>query len=181
MLLMKVHSEPEAKIPKDFRIQLTSRSTGDWIRFDFEVSAMPWTTNSNLPKGESAWGLWETDVVEVFVRPKGSSPYFEFQVSPLGQYLELKIIRPRKEVDRDYRSGIRYGVQTTGPDQAWQAWMEIPASSLGWSGKASDLEGGAFACLGPKGGRSYWAAFLPEQNTPDFHLPQYFSPIGELK
>lgn len=180
MLLKKVHPENESFLPKDFGIQFSSKVTHTGIRFDFQVSQHRWTTDAGMPRGEPAWGLWETDVVEVFIRPKGTDAYFEFQVSPLGQYLELKIIRPRQEVDRAYRSGLSYGIDAPNRDQPWRAWIEVPAKSVGWSGRAEDLEGGAFACLGPKGERSYWAAFLPEQKTPDFHLPQYFSPIAEV-
>ncbi len=125
------------------------------------------------------WGLWEGDVVELFVRataPGACSDYFEFQVSPLGQTFELRIIEPRKKVDPGFRSGFTAMAEAISPSE-WHAWMQVDLGRIGWSGNLKDLEGGAFSILGKPGARSYHALFLPEQAVPDFHLPQHFQAI----
>jgi hypothetical protein len=134
----------------------------------------------SLKDPESNWGLWDGDVVEVFLQlgQSGgtSGPYYEFQLSPLGQRFQLKVIRPRTEIDRDFRcSGLETRVASEkAGDGPWQARFEIPLRALGWDGKLTSIRGGLFAILGEPADRTYWAAFLPPQDRPDFHLPAEF-------
>lgn len=169
-----------------------------WVRHSTPV------VDSNHSKHQSIWGLWETDVVEVFVgiapppeteanigkqRPQG---YWEFQVSPLGQWFELKILEARKNFDRNIASGFKKSVTPTGTD-SWEATLEIPleifkevlppatpkkdAMDPSSQDFAQSLIGGAFAILGPPAQRTYLALHLPKQEKPDFHLPAFFKPF----
>lgn len=134
------------------------------------------SVNPELALGSSQWGLWDWDVVELFVscsRDPGRLPYYEFQVSPLGQYLELEIFEPRKRLNRDYRSGFHHSARRHGPGE-WEAEIRIPLDKLGWDGDPSSVTGNAYAILGPKESRTYWSAFLGQQEKPDFHLPREF-------
>ncbi len=152
---------------------------GDRLRVRFEVKTFEITPNPELETGSPQWGLWDWDVVEVFLSvngAKGSLPYYEFQVSPLGQYFELKILEPRKQTDREFRSGLKCGARILKDEPGdchWEGWMEIPLTPLGWDGNPANLVGGAFSILGDTSKR-YWSLFLPQQETPDFHIPQYF-------
>jgi hypothetical protein len=103
-------------------------------------------------------------------------PYFEFEVSPLGQYLELKILEPRKHVDRTFRSGFTRVVRRLS-DTDWEAELGIPLERLGWNGDPAQVTGNAFAALGPKSARDYWSLYLEPQSKPDFHLPQFFKKL----
>jgi hypothetical protein len=134
-------------------------------RFEVRGAAAPYV-NKDLARDRSQHGLWDWDVVEVFVRPNpASSDYFEFQVSPLGQFFELQIHEPRKRVNaRFHCEGLEYSAYR----------LKIPLDPLGWDGRVESVTGGAFAILGEPRARTYWALFLPKQDTPDFHLPERF-------
>lgn len=143
----------------------------------FQVRGVPVHANPTIEKGVSHWGLWDWDVVELFVSASGDPDhYFEFQVSPLGQYFELEVHEPRVRVNRDYRSGVTVAARQLGRD-SWDAELWVPLDSLGSrKGQPIDvkqLRGNAFAILS----KTYWSLHLPPQEKPDFHLPQYFKPI----
>jgi hypothetical protein len=141
-------------------------------------SEEPIYANPVLSKDSSQWGLWDWDVVELFlsVGPDAPIPYYEFQISPLNQYFELEIFEPRKKINRDFHSGFSHGARQVS-DREWRAEMVIPLKKLGWSGQNAHLRGNLFAILGEPSKRSYWSAFLPQQSAPDFHLPQFFKPL----
>lgn len=153
---------------------------GSLLTAQFEVSGIHSLHLLHHLRGEGPhWGLWEGDVVELFVRataPGTSDEYFEFQVSPLGQTFELRIIEPREKVDRSFRSGFVVNTEPA-PSGNWQASMQIDLAQLGWGGDPAHIMGGAFSILGRPGTRSYHALFLPEQRVPDFHLPNEFRPL----
>lgn len=73
------------------------------IRICFEVNQSEESriVNEGFSVNTSSHGLWDFDVVEFFVSTGSSfqevisAPYYEFQVSPLGQFFQLKIISPR--------------------------------------------------------------------------------------
>jgi hypothetical protein len=105
-------------------------------------------------------------------------PYLEFQVSPLGQYFELRVIRPRIEFDplKKFHFQVHSEVSNTLEGQAWVGEIRIDLSfhHLHWP-----LIGNAFAILGKAGGRNYYSAFTPPQSIPDFHIPSHFSKFSE--
>src|SRR5438105_4220775 len=96
------------------RVRLTTTLVSSVLRAHFIVEQrMPPLTNPSL--SGDGWGLWDRDVVELFVsdssiasvagRSPASTglPYYEFVLSPLGQVFQLKIHEPRKKFDRDFR------------------------------------------------------------------------------
>lgn len=145
----------------------------------FEVAGADPVVNPDLSREESAHGLWDWDVVEVFIAHPTLDRYFEFQISPLGQHFELEVLEPRKRTNADYRSGFKKRAVRVS-DDAWTATFQIPWTALGWPSEhkgARTVRGNAFAILGSSESRSYWSLFTPPQETPDFHRPQEF---GEL-
>jgi hypothetical protein len=59
----------------------------------------------------------------------------------------------------------------------WDAVMEIPLRELGWTGDPATITGNAFAILGAKGVRRFYSAYLPRQQKPNFHQPEFFKPF----
>jgi hypothetical protein len=55
--------------------------------------------------------LWERDVCELFVAPNPTEPwkYFEFEIAPTGEWLDLQIhlIDGVRRTNTDFNSGIR--------------------------------------------------------------------------
>jgi len=156
------------------------------FRIDFVVTRNGAVPSWNLPpspvnRDEPFWELWNTDVVEVFLaapdfEPEGRPHYFEFQVSPSGAYFELEVIQPRKVTNLMIRTGVRHGTLQLDATK-WVAWIELDLRKIGWSLPPENLRGGIFAALGDASDRRYYAAFLPQQQNPDFHLPEYFNSL----
>lgn len=158
-------------------IEIDIRLQGSLLSAYFKVrSSVPPVTHPSLPLGSSQWGLWDWDVAEIFLSTSGDEsglPYYEFQVSPLGQYFELEILEPRARVNREFRcEGLEVAAQAR--PGGWDAQIAIPLDRLGWAGDPAMLRGNAFACLGPKDARTYWSRYLEPQAKPDFHLPREF-------
>ncbi|MEE8350051.1 MAG: carbohydrate-binding family 9-like protein [Acidobacteriota bacterium] len=124
-------------------------------------------------------GLAERDVVEVFLRPEGSADYFEFEVSPLGQWLDVRILKPRAEVDFQWESGLAVKAISAEGGSTWRAFLGIPYRSM----LAVAPEVGAswrlnlFRIAGQEPFRDYlaWRPTFTEQ--PDFHVPSAFGHI----
>jgi hypothetical protein len=167
---------PAALVGADVRVGFAL--VGDRLEVEFVTRAPELRSNAAFGAEGSHWGLWDWDVVEVFVSTGGSG-YFEFQVSPLNQGFELRIFEPRKRFDRDFRCAWTHEASVSGAAGAreWSARMSLPLRELGWDGDSGKLRGGAFAILGETPTRGYWSLFLPPQQKPDFHLPAEFRPL----
>ena len=170
-------------VPGKSAVSVQFNLAGDTLTARFEVCGRKPFVNSNLPTNASVQGLWDFDVVELFlsVDPNpASTHYFEFQVSPLNQFFELEIFEPRKKMNSKYSSGFRHNVMQLS-NTSWQADMRISLDALGFNSQSNHninyLRGGAFAILGETAARTYWALNLPKQSVPDFHLPEFFNPI----
>lgn len=171
-------------VSSDASVSVRFELVADRLEAEFEVRAPALHFNPEIPMQGSQWGLWDWDVVEVFISVDGqrSCPpgrYFEFQVSPLNQSFELEIQEPRVRFDREFRCGWSHRSRTTesGQGQAWNARLSLPLRELGWSGDIATIRGGAFAILGAAGARRYWSLFLKPQAKPDFHLPSEFQAL----
>ena len=168
-----IHTE-NPKIENAF-VNVAWSVQADFLKVDFHVkSPEPIRSSTDFPAGN--WGLWEFDVVEIFLRPTGTQTYYEFQLSPLGQRFELEIIEPRKTWNTDYRSQFKGEVNALEANE-WTASFEIPLQKVGGE-TSKNFEGNFNAILGSKGLRTYWSAFLPMQEQPDYHLPQYFKKMS---
>lgn len=175
-----VHAVDPASV-RGIDVSVGIGSTASELLVRFEVRGSEPFVNPDLPRGESQWGLWNWDVVEVFVQAPDSSRYFEFQISPLGQQFELEIRKPREDMDRTYRSGFQARAQRSAEDR-WEATFRIPWAALGQAdGAPAVIRGNAFAILGEGSRRSYWSLFTPPQSSPDFHIPAHFQQLLPLR
>lgn len=126
------------------------------------------------------WGLWEFDVVEIFIcRNRDKVPYLELQLSPLGQKFALVVKTPRKEFD--YPKNINFDISSDIEDGVWLSQMKIDLDDI--PGTAQEVMGNIHACLGVEGRREYFGLshFSDENGGPDFHRPQNFIKLGEIK
>lgn len=125
--------------------------------------------------------LWERDVVEVFLRPTGRSEYFEVEVSPLGQWLDLKIIRPRQQVDPTWRSHLASKVDLDHESRRWLTIIHLPWGPMLAEAPGTEIPRAGdswrvnfFRAAGFSPDRLYlcWRPTLTAQ--PDFHVPDAF-------
>jgi hypothetical protein len=159
-------------------IQVQFELQGDILVASFEVIAKELNVKDPLLAGEYPY---QFDVVEVFVAVGATAsnyPYYEFEVTPLNQTLQVFLTRDEKGKHHG-TLGIDVGFTSTATitSTGWKAQMHIPLKNLLWSGKPEDILGNAFAVTGKGRDRSYWSLSLPPQKKPNFHHAEFFSQL----
>ncbi len=91
----------------------------------------------NVYKGEDPakerWGLWDRDVVEVFLNPEPEkvNHYYEFEVAPNNQWIDLEIDLDRKPFNSAaWNSGFEHAVKVDEKQHLWMCEMRIPLSAM---------------------------------------------------
>lgn len=169
------NAEP-APVSRQFAAQALWSEPYLYMRFETErgdelvVSTEPRTDVKTI-------GLWERDVCEIFVAPDSKEPrkYFEFEVAPTGEWLDLAIDMTSEEriTDWEYHSGIEAAalIQETSVLMA----MKIPWEAFGQKPKAGDVWlGNIFRSVGKETNRGYLAWQPTMTETPNFHVPERF-------
>jgi hypothetical protein len=155
----------------DVVVKLNKKKDSLDICFEVSNKLNKWNTDKSfddLPMRN--WGLWENDVVEVFLQPRSTkkdykAPYLELQVSPLNQRFQLFIFDPRKVF---FTPLVEFFASTSIiENNKWTLNFSIPKF---WDEK--NLYVGLFACLGKK--REFYSANLNKESRPDFHRPDLF-------
>ena len=141
-------------------------------REPFIVSEQPQLERKSL-------GLWDRDVCEMFVAPRADEPerYFEFEVAPTGEWLDLAIRKTAggRETDWDFHSGmtaaarINAGCVTLVLRVPWEAFGRArPQAGERWRVNL-------FRCVGAGAGRRGYVAWQPTlAPEPNFHVPEKF-------
>ena len=130
-------------------------------------------------------GLWDRDVCEMFIAPRANEPerYFEFEVAPTGEWLDLSIRwRPEgRETVWDYHSGmtaaalVEHGAVTLA--------MRIPFAGLGATPRAGDSwRANLYRCIGALGDSRGYLAWRPTLTPqPNFHVPHRFGRLEFIR
>jgi len=128
---------------------------------------------------EDGWRnqLWDRDVAEVFLQPAGSDPtrYLEFEVSPNGFWIDLKIAPGKKE---GLHSGMRRKMSRDSAQKTWTADLALPVKSLTSNFDPKQAWGVNFYRIeGEREPRFYsaWSPTLTEK--PNFHVPTRFGTL----
>jgi hypothetical protein len=150
------------------------------VRFDYR-QAEPLVMSDAPRLDQKTIGLWDRDVCEIFITPetKRIQHYFEFEVAPTGEWLDLALtVRPEgRETDWHFRSGmtaaarVREGFVSLAMRVPWQALGRTPRAGERWRGNL-------FRCVGRDPTRGYlvWQpTYTPE---PGFHVPEKFGWIA---
>jgi hypothetical protein len=92
----------------------------------------------NVYEGEDIskerWELWNRDVVEVFLnpRPERISHYYEFEVAPNNQWIDLEIDKTKTPFnDAAWNSGFEHATKIDEKNHEWMTEMRIPLSAVG--------------------------------------------------
>lgn len=125
-------------------------------------------------------GLWDRDVCEIFVAPHTGEPenYFEFEVAPTGEWLDLALRQTTagRVTDWDYHSGMSVAARIT-PGEITSA-MSIPFRALGGRPRAGDgWRANLYRCVGADPNRGYLAWRPTLTPEPNFHVPRQFGPL----
>ncbi len=153
----------------------------DALHFHFVCTFDELSVDERLgPAGPTA-RLWEHDVVELFLRPRGCSGYFEVEVGPLGQWLDLFVFEPRTRIDWSWRSRLTVDVQLDRSAKRWDMRLRLPFEAMltRFPGLKPPEEGevwrlNLFRISGVHPERRYFAWRPTFTREPDFHVPAAF-------
>ncbi|HKG48579.1 MAG TPA: carbohydrate-binding family 9-like protein [Pyrinomonadaceae bacterium] len=125
-------------------------------------------------------GLWDRDVWEIFLAPDPEQPwrYFEFEVAPTGEWVDLGIlVKPDgRDTDWDFTSGFTTAARLAG--ERLLAGMRIPWSeAIPKPGAGSIWRVNVFRCVGPEAPERYLAWLPTRTPEPNFHVPDAFGTL----
>lgn len=147
--------------------------TGEALYLGGEFKQTPWLHSNPVP-GRFREGLWERDVLELFLSSQADQRYQEFNLSPAGEWWSCLFTSPRQRADSSL-AGLPAEVYAAATGDLWRVILEItPAICVFDLGRPDDLRMNICACLG-KERRSYLSAVNLPGDRPDFHQPQYLS------
>tara|TARA_Y100000385_G_C13072965_1_gene629956 strand:+ start:1636 stop:2163 length:528 start_codon:yes stop_codon:yes gene_type:complete len=172
--ILKLHNScaSQHKVLVEWKVE------GDYVHFDFEVSNYKPHQNQDFGKDyKENWGLWESDVVEIFLKREDSQDYLEVQTSPLNQPFGLVIEEPR--VKWHVPEVLDLAVSNITLGSSWKSTLSIGLNFI--PGNSKKIIGNCFACLGNKESREYFALNINTEETPDFHRPELFVDMGVIK
>jgi len=139
----------------------------------------PLTVNANPQFEQKTIGLWHSDVCEIFVAPDPKVPgrYYEFEASPLGEWVDLAINHTAagRETDFEFQSGMSAAARV-GIDQItvvmqipWSNFLPRPTTGEVWRVNL-------FRCIGT--GDDRYLAWQPTHTRePNFHVPEVFGQL----
>src|ERR1051326_872067 len=91
----------------------------------------------NVYEGEDSkverWGLWDRDVVEVFLNPepKWVQHYYEFEVAPNNEWVDLEINKKKEPFnDASWNSGFEHSTRIDAQNHVWATEIRIPIASM---------------------------------------------------
>mgnify|MGYP001770808833 FL=1 len=165
-----------AGIGREFCARLLYSGTGIYALFDASQTEELVITDNPITC-EKSIGLWERDVFEIFLAPERSAPekYFEFEVSPLAEWLDLALeIRSGERISNwNYHSGMKTASRIERSRVL--AAVFIPFAAFPVVPKSGDIwRGNVFRCIGREPGRGYLAWQPTLTPEPSFHVPERF-------
>lgn len=116
-------------------------------------------------------GLWEATCFELFLGPRNSQGYWEFNLSPGGHWnvYSFEAYRQGMQEEQGFAS-LLFSVQSR-PD-SWRLALEVDLTPI--ISSAQDLDAGISAIITAKHGEvTYWALTHPGEQ-PDFHRRDSF-------
>ena len=136
-------------------------------------------------RGET-WGIWNGDAVEMFI---GDSPdpkrYFEFIVSPLDQWIDVrhnKNLAPELSYDASWESGWKRAVRIDSKEKRWIAEWRIPLGAITTQAIGADkkFRGNFYRMAGRDEKTLLYMAWSPtmSRDKPSFHVPERFGTIS---
>ena len=147
-----------------------------YVRFDAK-QAEPLVVSDEPNLASKTLGLWDRDVVEIFIAPDANEPrkYFEFEAAPKGEWVDLAIdlTSGKRETDVEYSSEMQTAVRIE--DGKIITVIRIPWNALGKRPSAGDVwPGNLFRCVGRDPDRGYLAWSPTLTDKPNFHVPERF-------
>jgi hypothetical protein len=168
--------------------ELTTRVASLWTNTYIYFAFASRYSSLNTYEGEDPraerWQLWDRDVVEVFLNPQPErvNHYFEFEVAPNNQWIDLEIDKTKDPFnDASWNSGFEHATRVDAEHHVWSAEMRIPLAAMKVKDPRPSMQWRVnFFRAAGKGGdedRKFLAwSIIPEGKT--FHVP---TRLGILK
>jgi len=126
--------------------------------------------------------LWDRDVAEVFLQPDPSDPrhYWEFEVSPSGQWIDLDInpAKPPGHKENPH-SAMKSRVYLDEEQRIWTAEIALPMRTLAPAfDPTADWRVNFFRVEGPTEPRFYSSWRPTNTAKPSFHVPEAFGKLS---
>ncbi|MDH3528126.1 MAG: carbohydrate-binding family 9-like protein [Acidobacteriota bacterium] len=147
-----------------------------YVRFDANQGE-PLVISEKPDLTKKTRGLWDRDVCELFISPfrDDARKYFEFEVAPTGEWIDLGIYQgpEKRDTDWDYASGmttaakIEYDLVVMAFRVEWTAFGSKPAAGDVWKGNL-------LRAVGKGENRGYLAWSATRTEVPNFHVPERF-------
>ena len=139
---------------RDLKTKVASCWTAHFLYLAFWCPYEELTVYKGEDETIERWRLWERDVVEAFINPNPQSPshYYEFEIAPTNQWLDLKIDLTRTPLnDASWNSGFEHATRVDALERVWTAEMRIPVRSMGIEAIRRDMEWkiNFYRCDGP--------------------------------
>jgi hypothetical protein len=176
-------SGDRAPAGRQFTARLLWSKTSLYVRFEANQTE-PLVVSEKPDLSKKIRGLWDRDVCEIFIAPDKShgNKYFEFEIAPTGEWIDLGIeVSPKERLtDWDYKSGMESSARID-KDKIVMA-IKIPFTALGKTAKTGDVWlGNLFRCVGKDPTRGYLAWQPTRTKTPSFHVPSAFGGFHFIK
>ena len=181
--ITKYWSGVAAPATRQFNVRLLWSDTALYVRFEATQNE-PLIVSEKPDLTQKIKGLWDRDVCEIFIAPdkKNRNKYFEFEIAPNGEWIDLGIeVTPKARLtDWDYRSNMTSATRIDS-DKVVMA-IKIPFAALGKTPKTGDVWlGNLFRCIGKDPTRGYLAWQPTKTKEPAYHVPKAFGEFQFVK
>lgn len=180
VLVTKYWSGEEAPEGRHFEVRALWTDSHLLVRF-VARQCEPLVVSQSPVLDSKTIGLWDRDVCEIFIGTDPADPrrYFEFEVAPTGEWIDLGIHQTSdgRATDWEFKSGLEAhgGIE----DGSVRMAVKIPWSSLGVApSEGSTFKGNLMRCVGGGEDRGYLTWMPTRTATPNFHVPEVF---GDLR
>ncbi|MGH9433622.1 MAG: carbohydrate-binding family 9-like protein, partial [Terriglobia bacterium] len=113
--------------------EVASLWSGHYVYFAYGCRYSTLNVYSGQDPSKDFWGLWERDVVELFINPQPQrmNHYYEFEVAPNNLWIDLEINLDRKPFnDAGWNSGFEHATAIDAAHHQWTCEMRIPIAAL---------------------------------------------------
>lgn len=157
------------------------------VYFAFSCRYVTLNTYADEDLTKERWELWNRDVVEVFINPQPEhlNHYFEFEVAPNNQWIDLEINKDKNPFnDATWDSHFRHATRIDAARHVWTCEMRIPVASLAVPAisPGHDWRVNLFRADGPGSDaeRRFLAWSTISEGT-TFHVPSRFGLLSFVK
>ena len=144
-----------------------------------KASTAPQRVRGDSP-GRFLEGLWEGDLVELFLMNPANGFYLELNLAPGGAWWACGHTAPRVRVPEGATPLDSGRTRMVAGDTGWDVTLRVPVASLPWelAFDPATTRGNVTFCLGSP--QRYLTVADLGGGTPDFHRPERWLPLGDL-